>query len=1002
MFLEQVKIRQGQQRMSGTLKLLGSQRKLIAVLVASIVAFVSLAQVFVQYLNKQHIEQQIETAINNTLSLAVIRKSVLTEAILSPDFRSKQQSHDQALRDQLSLVDKLTIHLSKVYTGTENIQVRVVPNINVNGRLGVQQKINESITKDEALNSAWNTLGQSDAEFITQLTSRNGSPGISVVVPDKLSVECVGCHILEETKTEQKLAIGDTVGLIEAFIPFQSNSTAITQFYWQLIVFTALLTITFFLVDNIRKKTIRARAALAANLDNREFSRENLLASMEGIPDALLLVSEGKVLACNNAALNLFFFPNKQVLLKKNVAEIFLWELDTDGNIVNRKKTIEETIRESAENGVSSKYFQISRLDREEVPVEAFFKEVPWNRETVTQVLLKPKRNLRKESDNEDSVSQEFEHFLSGFKLLADSLEFGVGIAELNGTAIYENKALASLTKGEIGKTSFKGNFRDYYAPWALEKIETEVMPGLLSKGEWSGELELRSKSGKVYPTKEKFFYLYKGDRPHLIVDIIVNLSEQRTLEKSLVENRRLAAAASQSKSLFLANMSHEIHTPLNAILGYAELLQRDASIGAENKAIARTICRSGKHLLTVINSILDMSNINAGKLALSEVDFDLYALLDDLSVVSKSNADIKGIEFKLSYTNTVPQYVYGDQSKLQQVLTNLLNNAVKYTQEGNVSLEVSSLEENLESIKLRFKVSDTGIGINERNLTRIFKPFIQSGDRESLGGAGLGLSISKKIVELMGGDIKVASEVGNGSQFSVDLSLLKSTVEHLVKHSRTSEVIGLESSGPVPSILIVDDIAINRDLLVRYLKPLGFPVIEANNGQQAIEVFKSQSPKIVLIDVVMPEMDGIEATRKIRGLPGGDQAIIIAVTASAMESEIESIKQAGADDIHRKPVNLDVLLKLITQHTGMTLVYPDKIAINSESNAQLELLEKKFSELPSEIKIEMQHALKVGQLARLRELVIPLQQLDPEIGSAFETMIDNYQLKELKLLYRE
>ncbi|TQV73177.1 response regulator [Aliikangiella marina] len=988
--------------MTKQLKFFRNRWKLLALLVGSLSLLVIVYEIINHDLVERQKQQQIQTIIKNTQSLSQLRKAVLVDAILSPGYEPTITNHDKPLGSRLPLSDKLTVSLSNLLGNREGIHVNVLSNLNFTN------SFNPAIKNSEFLQSAWEQFNSSHSarkasEYRQELVVIGSKEILKVAIPDKLTAECVTCHVLATNQNTQGLRIGDTVGLIEANIPIvieseSSVTRSLVLTSYGFLVIASLVFFLFILTQRLRSLSGPKKHEIALTQIKQSNHVEVVKQAIAGIQDAAAILVEGQWLACNEALLKLFGSPS-QTLLFQHPPDALIKLFKTDGS--KTQLSFNGLYREALETKPIRLTAEISKLDGEISAINVSVVVINMANTNVFQVIFSD--HERDGSAQENTINDQFERFLEGLKSFSESLEIGVGIADLNGITIYENAALTELTKGEAGDDiSHKANLRDYYAPWALQKIEQEVMPGLLANGEWSGDLELRSRTGKVYQTREKFFYLYKNEKPHLIVDIIINISEHKKLQKALAESRRLASAASQSKNLFLANMSHEIRTPLNAILGYTDLLQRDNSMTEDNLSIIRTVSRSGKHLLTVIDGILDMSNVRSGKLALAEVDFDLHSLLHDIVATCKADIHSDVLELALQIDDEVSQYVYGDQSKLQQVLVNLIDNAIKFTQEGKILVQVSLIEDSLESIKLKFIVSDTGSGISQRNITKIFKPFNQTAERGVQEGTGLGLAISKKIIELMGGDISVASVLGEGSEFKVELRLLKSTAQHILQQGKPTDIIGFQSEQPLPSVLLVDDVAINRDLLNRVLKPLGFPIIEAGNGRQAVEVFKSQRPAIILMDVVMPEMDGIEATKKIRSLSGGDKVLIIAVTASAMDEEVSQIIEVGANHVQKKPIDLNALLRLIATHQKLKIIYQQQTIEESQFRNEIRLLEDKFILLPDEIRSEMKKALKVGQVARLRELVIPLQQVDVDVANAFEVMIDNYQLKELKSLYNK
>jgi PAS domain S-box-containing protein len=401
-------------------------------------------------------------------------------------------------------------------------------------------------------------------------------------------------------------------------------------------------------------------------------------------------------------------------------------------------------------------------------------------------------------------------------------------------------------------------------------------------------------------------------------------LIEERTTE--LVAAKDAADAANRAKSAFLASMSHELRTPLNAILGYAKILLREKSLSERQATGLSTINESGEHLLTLINDILDLSKVEAGKLELFSEAFNFPSFLENLASLIRVKAEQQSLLFTYEASPKLPQAVRADEKRLRQVLLNLLDNAVKFTDRGQVWLRVQVLGgadpgSASRDTRLRFEVRDTGIGMSEEQLNEIFRPFVQVGDvQRRLSGTGLGLAISRQLVRLMGGEIHVESMLGQGSLFYFDLSLLAETKVAAISMQRN--VSG--HAGPRKRILIVDDTPANRMLLVHLLGALGFEISEAADGHEALEQARATRPDLILMDMVMPGMGGLEATRGLRQMEGLQQVPVIAVSASASDTDEQQCRAAGADAFVSKPIRQELLLQEIGTLLGLTWLYEE------------------------------------------------------------------------------
>jgi signal transduction histidine kinase/CheY-like chemotaxis protein len=377
---------------------------------------------------------------------------------------------------------------------------------------------------------------------------------------------------------------------------------------------------------------------------------------------------------------------------------------------------------------------------------------------------------------------------------------------------------------------------------------------------------------------------------------------------------------AGRYKSEFLATMSHELRTPLNAILGYAQILQRDENLTPRQKDGIHTIRQSGDHLLNLITDILDLSKIEAGKLELLPTEFPLADVLRGVSAIVTVRAVQKGLPFIIEKVEPLPSVVIGDAKRLRQILINLLVNAVKFTERGQVRLRVSVPDAS--NPRVRFEISDSGIGMSPHQLDQIFKPFEQAGDKHQRSeGTGLGLAITKRLVELMGSTIHVESQPGVGSTFSFDVSLPDAGWKpHADFVPAEGVIVGYQ--GNRRRILIVDDHAYNRSVLRLSLDPLGFLVYEAQNGVEAIEHANQYHPDLILMDMMMPLMDGFDAVRRLRATPEFESTPIIAVSASVFIEDQHQVLAVGCQAFLSKPIDLDRLYSLLQQFLHLDWIH--------------------------------------------------------------------------------
>lgn len=490
-------------------------------------------------------------------------------------------------------------------------------------------------------------------------------------------------------------------------------------------------------------------------------------------------------------------------------------------------------------------------------------------------------------------------------------------------------------------------------------------------------------------------------------------LVEERTHELAIAKEN--AEVANQAKSTFLANMSHELRSPLNAILGFAQVMNRSQTLPPEHREHLAIISRSGDHLLMVINQILDLAKIEAGRITLNVADVDVQRLLDEVHGLFRLRAEQKGLQLLFYCSPDVPRHVRTDAVKLRQVLLNLLSNALKFTNTGGVTVRVTHAPEVLKTsdVSLRFEVEDTGPGIAPEELAQVFEPFAQTASgRQEREGTGLGLTISQKFARLLGGGVTVKSEVGVGTIFTLTISCELSASAETPNESPLRRVVALEPGQPSYRILLVDDSSDNRGVLIALLRPLGFELREAANGQEAFDLWRNWQPQIILMDIRMPVMDGYETAAAIRKEEvrrqgcNGDTAVttasalshvpIVALTASTFEEDRANMLSAGCDDFIRKPFHEKDLFEMLTKHLGVRFVYADETPPQQLAQTPFVPDAAALADLPDDVLNGLCEAVNTADVDLAQAMIDRIRPLNAPLAATLKEFVNNYRFDTL------
>jgi PAS domain S-box-containing protein len=736
----------------------------------------------------------------------------------------------------------------------------------------------------------------------------------------------------------------------------------------------------------------RKRAEDAAKASEAQF--RGVLATA---PNAIVISDhEGRILLVNEQVENVFGYIREELIGQP--VEILLPETLRGLHIKHRGHYMNEPYTRAMGYGLD---LQGRRKDGSTFPVDISLSPLETSDGTLVTSII---RDITEHKEFEEALQESEARYRSTSELTSDyiySVNFsGEGDIELD----WATEAFTPLTGYSPEELAQHGGWPSIVHPEDVEKYHLQREKLLTMGGADVVVYRIITKDGDTRWLEDHRSATCdeKTGRVHRLLGAAKDITESVISEQALQKAKEAAEAANRAKSAFLANMSHELRTPLNAILGFTQLMHRDQSLNIKQREQIDIISRSGEHLLALINDVLEMSKIEAGRMTLDETSFDVHTLLDDLADMLTMKASNKGISIQVESAPEVPKFIRADEGKLRQVLINLLSNAVKFTSQGGIVLRVGCpLKDS--SDQLRFEIQDSGVGIPPDKLGSVFDAFVQvlSGQQDT-EGSGLGLAISQQFVKLMGGEIVASSELNVGSVFSFEIPVKQSSAQEIVVDTPNRKVVGVKSAHAGYRILIAEDHQESRQLLVELLEPFGFEIRQAANGLEAIEQWQRWQPHLIWMDMQMPLKDGYDAIRHIKKTPEGADTVIIAITASAFEEDREIILKEGADDFVRKPFQDGLIYAKLAEHLSVEFLYED-VEVNSVP-AQYTVPEdiltpQALSQIPEHLLLNLSQAAIQADMLKIEALIEAIHIHNPRVAAVFDEFANDFKYDKISLV---
>lgn len=616
-------------------------------------------------------------------------------------------------------------------------------------------------------------------------------------------------------------------------------------------------------------------------------------------------------------------------------------------------------------------------------------------------------RSLKKMFESTIKADKKLQISEARTRSITDSANDAILMIDHQGNVTYWNPA-AERIFGYTREEVIGRNLHNQITPEKYRESYQKAFPEFLKSGMGAAvgktlDLEAVRKDGTIISVQLSLSAI-NIDGNWNAIGIMRDTTEKKRIEAALIKAKQESEAANKAKSVFLSNMSHEIRTPLNAIIGFSQLMKRDMNLSSQQKEYNTAIIRAGEHLLELINEILELSKIEAGRIVLNPTSIDLHAMCDDIYMMFRERANDKHLQLLFENSEDLPRYVMVDEGKLRQLFVNIIGNAIKFTDEGGVAIRTQAISSEEGKSYLIVEVQDSGPGISEEEIGKLFRHFEQTSTGVKKGtGTGLGLALSRELALLMGGDITVSSKVGEGSIFTFKIEFTAGNESEIEKPD-TKRVIGIADKSKSYTILVVDDKKENLQVAVNLLELVGFSTEEAVDGKEAIEKVIASKPDLILMDMRMPVMDGYEATRIIKTMDDYKDIPIVALTASTFEDERKRIEALKMQGYIRKPFRESDLFNTIGKTLNIKYIYenePEEVVTdNLESEiTSSEIILDKLSD--SFIK-EMQDAISVADLDKIILLISGIERDFPALSNKLMEMANKYEYGQIEELIQK